>query len=101
MPNFVKAVGAGEIQPGSGKTLSLEGRSLALFNVDGKYYCTDNTCLHRGGPLGEGLIEGATVTCPWHGWQYDVSTGRCKTNPAAQISTYEVRVQGDDLLVGI
>jgi len=101
MPNFFKAARAADVQPGTGKTVSLEGKSLALFNVDGTYYCTENTCVHRGGPLGEGVLEGATVTCPWHGWQYDIDTGRCKTNPAAKISTYEVKVEGDDLLIGI
>lgn len=101
MPNFVKAARAAEIQPGTGKTLSLEGKSVALFNVDGKFYCTDNTCVHRGGPLGEGFLEGSSVTCPWHGWQYDVTSGQCLTNPAAKIATYEVKVEGEDLLVGI
>jgi len=101
MPNFVKAARAAEIPPGSGKTLTVEGKSVALFNVDGKFYCTDNTCVHRGGPLGEGSLEGATVTCPWHGWRYDVTTGQSETNPAAKIATYEVKVEGEELLVGI
>lgn len=50
-------------------------RIVALFNVDGIMYALDGVCPHQGGPLGRGCLEGAIVTCPWHGWQFDVRSG--------------------------
>ena len=58
-----------------------------------------NTCLHRGGPLGEGELHGVAVTCPWHGWQYDVTTGKLVMNQAIGVKTYTIEVRGDDLWV--
>ena len=54
------------------RELQLDGKVIALANVGGKLYAINNVCLHRGGPLGEGELGGQVVTCPWHGWQYDV-----------------------------
>ena len=100
MPNFVKAAKVSEMRPNEGKFFELDGRTFALFLVEGKYYCVDNTCLHRGGPIWEGFLDGAVVACPWHGWQYDLDTGQCKGRPSAKLVTYEVRVEGDDILIG-
>ncbi len=79
--------------PGSCKTVEVSGSRIALFNVAGKFYAMDDTCAHLGGPLGEGTLDGVIVTCPWHGWQYDVSSGACQTNPSVQMVCYEVRVE--------
>jgi nitrite reductase/ring-hydroxylating ferredoxin subunit len=79
--------------------VEINGKALALFNIDGTFYAIDNTCLHRGGPLGEGEVEGDEVSCPWHGWQYNVKTGVCVNNPAAKVATYQVKVDGTDLKV--
>lgn len=99
MAEFVKAAKASEIQPGSGSVVSVGGKDRALFNVDGTFYCIDNTCVHRGGPIGEGFVQESVVVCPWHGWQYDITTGKCKTNPSASLARYEVKVEGDDVLI--
>jgi len=72
-----------------------------VANVDGKFSVINNVCLHRGGPLGEGELNGQIVTCPWHGWQYDVATGKLVTNPAVGVETYPVEVRGDDIFVDI
>lgn len=101
MAEFLKAAAAADIPPGSSKVISVGGKDLALFNVDGTYYCTDNACLHRGGPLGEGFIQGSTVVCPWHGWQYEIATGVCKTNPKAKLACHEVKVEGEEILVAV
>jgi len=74
MAEFVKVAQVSDLQPGAGKVVMVKDRAIALFNVDGTFYAIDNICLHRGGPLGEGELEGCVVTCPWHGWQYDVKT---------------------------
>lgn len=83
-----------EVAPGTGKVVELEDRVLAVFNVGGDFYVIDNTCLHRGGPLGEGFLDGKMVTCPWHGWEYDVSTGENSLNPSLKVNTY--RTAGRD-----
>jgi len=72
---------------------------VAVFNVEGSYYAIDNTCLHRGGPLGEGELEGEVVTCPWHGWEYNVKTGACINNPSVCVKSYPVLVEGSELKV--
>lgn len=96
---FVKVATRAEIEPGTGKTVDVNGTPVALFNVDGNYYAIHNTCLHRQGPLGEGFLDEKVVTCPWHGWQYDVTTGECLTNAALRVQRFEVKVEGDDILV--
>ena len=76
MATFVKVGEVADVPPGSGKCVEVNGRQIALFNVGGTFHAIDNTCLHRGGPLAEGELDGTVVTCPWHGWQYDVTTGQ-------------------------
>ena len=99
MANFVKVCQAADICAGSGRTVDLNGKPVAVFNVEGNFYAISDTCLHRGGPLGEGELDGKTVTCPWHGWRYDVTTGVNEMNPAVVVEKYQVKVEGDDVLV--
>ena len=101
MADFQKAASAGEIPPGKNKVVELGGRKIALFNVGGTFYATDNTCLHRGGPLGEGHLNEKVVSCPWHHWGFDVTTGTCTVNPEFKLETFPVKVEGNDILVGI
>lgn len=100
MPRYIEAAKAGELNPGQGKTLEIDGKSLALFNVDGTFYAIDNTCLHRGGPLGEGDLTNAEVTCPWHGWTYDVKTGQC-TSGSGSVKSYAVKCEGESVVVEV
>lgn len=99
MGEFVRVTGTTEVKPGSGIVAEVQGKALAIFNIDGTFYAINNTCVHRGGPLGEGDVEGSIVTCPWHGWQYDVTTGTCVANPAATVERYEVKIEGADVKV--
>ena len=101
MATFVKVAAAAEVPPGTGKCVEVNGKQLALFNVDGTFHVIDNTCLHRGGPLGEGELEGSVVTCPWHGWQYDVTTGANTMDESEKVERYEVKVEGDAVLVAV
>ncbi|HET7875800.1 MAG TPA: Rieske 2Fe-2S domain-containing protein [Methylomirabilota bacterium] len=84
----------GEVPPGEGRVVDAGSRTLALFNVDGAYYALDNTCAHRGGPLGEGELEETIVTCPWHAWRWDVTTGANVNNPAVKMACFPVAVEG-------
>jgi nitrite reductase/ring-hydroxylating ferredoxin subunit len=96
---LIRVATIGQVQPGGGTVVTVGGRTLALFNVDGSYYAIDNTCPHRGGPLGEGDLEGCVVTCPWHAWGWDVTTGANTNNPAVKVRCYPVTVRGDGLFV--
>ena len=90
-----------DVEPGQGKVIEAEGKTLALFNCDGAFYAIDNTCRHRGGPLGEGELDGSIVTCPWHGWRYDVSTGANAMNPSITVACYTVTVEGGAVFVDL
>ena len=100
MSKLMKVATTKEVAPGTGKVVEAEGRSLAPFNVAGTFYAIDNTCTHRGGPLGEGDLVGEVVTCPWHGAQFNVKTGEVLAPPARTgVRSFPVKVQGDDVLV--
>jgi nitrite reductase (NADH) small subunit len=101
MSEFVKVAETSDIEPGSGKVVTVKDKTIALFNVDGTFYAIDNTCVHRGGPLGEGDLEGDLVSCPWHGWQYDVKTGISATNPSAKVTAYEVKKDGSSIMISV
>jgi nitrite reductase/ring-hydroxylating ferredoxin subunit len=96
---FEKAARLNEIPTGSIKSVQVGGKQLALANVGGTLYAIDNTCLHRGGPLAEGQLEGKVVTCPWHGWQFDVTTGKAVQNPNAGVGCFKTEIRGDEVFV--
>ena len=98
---LTKVAKTSEIPAGSGKVVEVGGKAIAVFNCDGAFYATDNTCKHRGGPLGEGMLAGTTVTCPWHGWEYDVTSGACSMDASIKVQTFDVKVEGDDILVAV
>ena len=80
------------IAAGTGCSVHVNDRDLAVFNVDGNFYALDGLCPHRGGPLGAGYVEGAIVYCPLHGWGFDVKTGACVTNPDRPVKCFAARV---------
>jgi len=90
-----------DVPAGEGRVVEAGGRSLALFNVGGAYYAIDNSCAHRGGPLGEGELDGTVVTCPWHGWRWDVKSGANANNPAVTMACFPVSVEAGDVFVEI
>jgi len=98
---FVLAAKKSDVPPGTIRELQVEGKAVALANVAGQFHAIDGICLHRGGPLGDGVLEGNIVTCPWHGWEYDVTTGKIAQNPAAGVPCYPVEVRGDDVFVNM
>src|SRR5262249_61535351 len=101
MSTLVRVAETKDVAPGTGKVVAAEGRSIALFNVAGTFHAIDNTCTHRGGPLGEGDLAGEVVTCPWHGAQFNVQNGDVLAPPAPTGGrSFPVRVQGDDVLGG-
>ena len=102
MAEFIKVAVTGDIPTNQGKLVEVEGKKIALFNLEGKYYAIDNTCTHRGGPLSEGELQGDEVTCPWHGAKFKVTSGDVLSPPAPQgVKCFLVRITGNDLEVEI
>ena len=100
MGRFVKVIETAELSPGEGKQVDIEGLSVAVFNIEGNLYAIEGNCSHRGGSLGEGEVEGEVVTCPLHGAQFDVKTGKVLTPPAgSDMRRYTVKVEGADVLI--
>src|SRR5262249_10915623 len=100
MGKLVKVASAAEITPGSGKLVEVEGKRIAVFNVGGRYYATDDTCPHRGGPLSEGVLQDDVVTCPWHGSKFNVTTGAVLSPPAQSgVTHYPLRESGGELSI--
>lgn len=96
---FLRAAKKDEIPAGTIREYQIDGKTIALANVNGKFHAINNVCLHRSGPLGQGVLEGNVVTCPWHGWEYDVTTGKVVRNPAVGVDCYAVEVRGEDIFV--
>jgi nitrite reductase (NADH) small subunit len=96
---IVKVADAHEIEDGKSKIVRAEGLTLAIFRIKDEFFALENTCLHRGGPLGEGELEGYNVTCPWHGWTYDVRTGSFEVIPPLRVRTFPVRREGESVMV--
>jgi len=96
---FVRAARTDEIPAGAIREFQVDGLTVAIANVGNKFYAINNTCLHRGGPLGQGILHGVAVTCPWHGWQYDVTTGKLVMNQAIGVKIYKLEVRGEDLWI--
>ena len=101
MANFVKVAQTSEIPAGQGKCVEVEGKRIAIFNVDDTYYAIDDVCPHQGGPLSEGELGGTVVTCPWHGWEYDITTGVNRDDSDVVQEKFEVMVDGNDILVAV
>jgi nitrite reductase (NADH) small subunit len=97
--NFVKVAAVADVPAGTGKVIETGGKQIALFNVEGTFYAIDNTCKHRGGPLGEGELDGTTVVCPWHGWEYDVTSGANIDDPGVKLGCYPAKVESGDVLI--
>jgi len=103
MAEFKTVAKVSEVEPGQLKHIELDGDTqICLANVGGTFYAIGGECTHMGGPLGEGELDGTTVTCPWHSGEFDVTTGEVKGPPPEEPEPrYEVRVEGDDVQVAI
>ncbi|WP_026370801.1 Rieske (2Fe-2S) protein [Kallotenue papyrolyticum] len=99
---IVKVATIDQLPPGRMLYVEVEGLPIALANVDGAIYAFGDACRHEGGPLSSGVLRGDVVTCPWHGWAYNVRTGKSVIPPVGlRIPTYDVRVEDQDVFVVI
>ena len=91
-----------DIAPGESIAVEVEGQRIAVFNVNGVFYAIGDTCTHRGGPLSQGKVNGATVTCPWHGAKFDIRTGSVLSPPApAGVASYKVVIEGGEIKIEV
>lgn len=97
MPEFVTVARVEDVPPGSIRKVSAGEEEIALAHVSGAFFATQGACIHLQGPLGEGRLDGPVLTCPWHGWQYDVRTGENEFDRAIRLRTFEVRVEDGEV----
>lgn len=101
MPDFVTVARVDDVPAGAVTTVRAGDEEITLAHVDGAFYATQARCIHLEGPLGEGVLDGTVLTCPWHGWQYDIRTGENEFDRAIQLRTYEVRIEDGDVQVAV
>jgi nitrite reductase (NADH) small subunit len=90
-----------ELRKGKPLGVTIAGRDLAVFEINGEVIATNGKCLHAGGPLCQGEITGTILTCPWHGWSYDLRTGVCEEDVDLILERFQTRIEGDDILVAL
>ncbi|MBV9281215.1 MAG: Rieske (2Fe-2S) protein [Chloroflexi bacterium] len=106
---------ATEIAPGERRIVDVEGRSIGIFNVEGRFLALRNKCPHRGGALCEGPLTGTTLPvedrtfvygragrilrCAWHGWEFDVESGQALADPTVRVQTYRVTVEDGQIIL--
>ncbi len=101
MPDKHRVASLSEIPTETGLEVTAGGRVIALFKTQDGVRAIDGICAHAGGPVGKGKLDGTVVTCPWHGWQYDVNTGTHCLTPAICQQPFDVEIVGDDVFVQI
>jgi 3-phenylpropionate/trans-cinnamate dioxygenase ferredoxin subunit len=99
---YVAVATTDELPNGARRLLEVDGRAIAVFNIAGTYYCIADVCSHDDGPVAEGDLDGVEIECPRHGARFDVRTGKVLSFPAiVDIPAYPVKVEGNEILVGL
>jgi nitrite reductase (NADH) small subunit len=101
MADFVTVARADELAPGEVRRVQAGDEEIALARIGEEFYAVQGACLHLQGPLGDGKLEDHVLTCPWHGWQYDLRTGKNEFDLAIQLRTYDVRVEKGEVRVAV
>ena len=99
--DFIPVVRVEDVQPGKGKVIKVQGKSVALFNVEGRFYAINNICPHEGGPLAKGRIKGHVVSCPWHDLKFDVRNGFGTDGGGYCVVSYQVCVKENQVCVSL
>jgi nitrite reductase (NADH) small subunit len=97
---FIRLCSTSELPAqGQAAEITVGDRVICVANVNGQISAMDNVCLHRGGPLGQGLLVGNKIVCPWHGWTFDTQTGAASHDQSARVPVYSVKIAGEDVLI--
>ncbi|WP_017525520.1 non-heme iron oxygenase ferredoxin subunit [Pusillimonas noertemannii] len=100
MANWIKIAQVGQVDEDESLAIEVDGKQLALHHTEGEYFVTDNVCTHQYALLSDGYIEDGCVECPLHQAQFDLRTGKAMCAPATiDIQTYQVKTEGEDILV--
>jgi nitrite reductase (NADH) small subunit len=99
---FVKLAAQSELpSSNTAKEIPCGAKTICIANVNGVYSAMDNVCLHRGGPIGQGIIENGKVVCPWHGWAWDPKRGEAAHSANAKVAVYPMKIENGDVMVEI
>lgn len=101
MSTFVTVATTDQVPPGTSLVVEVQGILVALCNVQGTVYALDNTCPHAGGPIGEGTLCGELISCPWHGWRFNVRTGERPENPDFKLAHCQVRIVNGEIQIAV
>jgi nitrite reductase (NADH) small subunit len=101
MSEFAPAVAVADLPPGRAAEVVVSGQAIALFNVAGAFHALAGRCPHRGGPLGQGILDGSRVSCPWHNYTFDVTTGENVVSADLRVARHEVKVDDGMVLVKV
>lgn len=101
MSRWIRLAAVSDLPPGTAGEYVAGERIVALFNVDGTLHALDGICPHQGGPLGKGALRGCIVTCPWHGFQFDVTTGQHQASQSLVHPRFEVKVEGGEIFINL
>ena len=99
--NYIEAAKLDDLPPGRGTCVRVDGKDIALFNVDGTVFAINDSCLHQGLSLGTSELKGKVVTCRGHGWQYDVTNGNMLVSPGFGVTPYAVKVVDGKIFVAV
>src|SRR5581483_1794891 len=100
MSEFVKLTTQSELPPeGEAREFAFGDKTICIANINGEITAMDNVCLHRGGPIGQGVIEGNKVVCPWHGWEWDAKSGEASHNPKAKLAIYNLEIKDGEVRI--
>ena len=96
---YTKVMNCDDLEIGKSAIILVGDKEIALFNYKGEYYAINNTCPHKGGPLGEGRIEEGILICPGHEWRFELKTGWCPQNPELSTEVYPVKIHEDKVYI--
>lgn len=99
--SYVPVAKASEIPPGSAILVEINNLEIALFRLGDEFYATSNLCIHQGGPLAEGRIDGEQVICPWHHWRFNIKDGTSPLSPKLKLRTFPVKREEDQILIDL
>jgi nitrite reductase (NADH) small subunit len=98
--SFTKLASATDLPPiDEAKEFPCGDKTICIANIDGAYSAMDNVCPHRGGPLGQGMVEGGKVVCPWHGWAWDAKTGATELDSKLRVRIYPMTIENGDVMI--
>ena len=97
---FTAVLREGDLRVGQGRTVAVRGEAIAIFHIEIGYFAIDDACTHEDAPLGEGIVRGATVVCPYHDWIFDIQTGACETEPDRPVGCVSTKIADGFIWIG-